>query len=380
MVVICAFFWARFWCSICPIGSTSSWLGKLFSRRLTLPSWVEKYSDLLLATIIIMVIWTELVWDLRLYPQRLGFLLLTISFLALFFALIFERQVWCSFLCGLGGMTGLFAKIAFIELRADRNICLTSCTDHECFAGGQNVDGCPLFRYAPSLVSNQRCRLCMNCVKNCKHGAISLFLRAPGKELWETPTATPWTAFFIFAIMGSLLLEMTIGSDLWQRFHIGLGGEKLISVSLAMLFLVLTVNLSLGVVSLWQGWIVGKKPHLCFAEYGLAYLPLAVGAYCAFHLYYMLTLGGQIPMLIAEYGRLEIFGHFSYTVPSATIYSVQKVFLAVGCMGTLIVLSKLGTDLEITKLRRAGFMVAHVGLTLLLSTAFLEGVRNHFPV
>ena len=378
MMVVGAFFWARFWCSICPIGSTSSWLGKIFSQKLTLPPWVEKYSDLLLTAIIIVIIWSELVWDLRQYPQRLGFLLLTIMILALLFSLLFERQVWCSFLCGMGGMSGLFARIAFLELRADRNICLTSCTDHECFAGSQSEEGCPLFRYAPSLVSNQRCRLCMNCVKNCKHGSISLFLRTPGKELWETPATSPWAAVFIFSIMGSLFLELSLGSALWQRFHTLLGGEKLISVSLAMLFLVSIVNLSLGLVSLWQAWILNKKPSQCFAEYGLAYLPLAVGAYCAFHLYYMLTLGGQVPMLIAEYGRLDLFGQFSYSISPATIYKAQKVALATGCLGTLIVLSKLSTNLKITQLRRAGFMIAHVGLTLLLSISFLEGMRNHF--
>ena len=45
-------------------------------------------------------------------------LLLLITFGAMVGSWFFERRIWCRHLCPIGGMNGLYAKLAVTELRA----------------------------------------------------------------------------------------------------------------------------------------------------------------------------------------------------------------------------------------------------------------------
>ena len=40
---------------------------------------------------------------------------------------VFERRLWCRFLCPIGGMNGMFAKLAMTEVRASRGVCAGAC-------------------------------------------------------------------------------------------------------------------------------------------------------------------------------------------------------------------------------------------------------------
>lgn len=51
-------------------------------------------------------------------------------------ALLFEKGFWCKYLCPVGGMNGLFAKLAILELRAEVGTCSGSCNCYACFKGG----------------------------------------------------------------------------------------------------------------------------------------------------------------------------------------------------------------------------------------------------
>ena len=42
-------------------------------------------------------------------------------------SLLFEKRFWCQYLCPIGGMNGLFAKLAILELRAQAGTCSGSC-------------------------------------------------------------------------------------------------------------------------------------------------------------------------------------------------------------------------------------------------------------
>ena len=50
-------------------------------------------------------------------------LLLGITAGAVLGSLLFEKRFWCRFLCPVGGMNGLFAKLAMTELRAQSGTC-----------------------------------------------------------------------------------------------------------------------------------------------------------------------------------------------------------------------------------------------------------------
>ena len=127
---------------------------------------------------------------------------------AIIVSVLYERQSWCLYLCGLGGMVGVLAKTALVELRADRNVCISQCGSNECYLGTSDQDGCPFGNAGPRLHSNRLCSLCAACVKNCPHGAINLNLRFPARELWELRRPNTGTAFLVIGLIGGLLSEM----------------------------------------------------------------------------------------------------------------------------------------------------------------------------
>ena len=66
-----------------------------------------------------------------------------------------RTQSWCLYLSGLGGMVGVLAKTSIIELRANRNICIAQCSNHQCFTGTDSNEGYPFGQSGPRLDNNR---------------------------------------------------------------------------------------------------------------------------------------------------------------------------------------------------------------------------------
>ena len=107
-MVFGAFIWARFWCSLCPMGTLSNLAKKIIAWELPFPAFLKRYSDWISAGSVMFIIWLETATNIRNSPLNTGILLLTIFLLAVFFSVVFERQSWCRYLCPLGCMMGVF--------------------------------------------------------------------------------------------------------------------------------------------------------------------------------------------------------------------------------------------------------------------------------
>jgi polyferredoxin len=68
------------------------------------------------------LVWEE-VWKLNNTSYLSAWLLLLITAGAMICSYVFERRLWCRYLCPIGGMNGLFAKLSFTELRARQGVC-----------------------------------------------------------------------------------------------------------------------------------------------------------------------------------------------------------------------------------------------------------------
>ena len=128
------------------------------------------------------LIWEE-VWNLDNTAWLSSCLLLLITAGAVVGSLLFEKRFWCRYLCPVGGMNGLFAKLSILELRAEAGTCSGSCSSHACFKGGPAqgeglaTDGCPLGTHPAHLSDNRNCVLCMSCTQACPNRAVQLRLR-----------------------------------------------------------------------------------------------------------------------------------------------------------------------------------------------------------
>ncbi len=202
-----SFFSARSWCAICPIGAVSGFVQRFFSLQRKLPQILKRTELWIPAFFFVLILWVEKVARAREFPLPTGFVLLSITLGAIIFSFIFERKVWCRYICALGNMCGIYAMASILEVRANTNVCINECTTHECFKGGKTY-GCPMFRHPLFLEDNQSCRVCTYCFQNCPYRSVQLNLRPPGQEIWTQMKPVKGGAFFSLLLASLLIVEI----------------------------------------------------------------------------------------------------------------------------------------------------------------------------
>ena len=289
----------RLWCSFCPFmvwGEISQRTARALGWR---PArWPRGNSDdwaspLLAAGFALILIWEE-VWNLQNTAWLSSCLLLLITAGAVLGSLRFEKRFWCRYLCPVGGMNGLFAKLSVLELRAQVGTCSGSCTSYACFKGGPAdgeglvSSGCPLGTHPAHLSDNRNCVLCLTCAQACPHRSVQLALRPPAADLqreMDTPVAEPG---LLLVLAGDVCLHH------WQRLlgWCPLTPASLIEGPLLPRLAIAVVSLSLPSLLLLLARPFFSAPRLRRTLYGL--LPLV----------WALLLARHLPLGMAEAGVL----------------------------------------------------------------------------
>lgn len=306
-------FLGRIWCSVCPFmiyGELVQTVSlKLFPRKL-LP-WPRQQAErwggwYLFGLFALILLWEEL-WDLENVAYLSGCLLLLITAGAVIFSALFERRFWCRYLCPIGGMNGMFAKLSMTELRAQQGICSATCTTYQCYKGGpqkgegQETNGCPIYSHPAQLQENRDCVLCMTCLKACPHRSVEFNLRPPGIELWTTHKPTAHEVALLFLLFGAVFLRRL--PEIEQQFgwflglsHFGLHAGV---STLALLIPGAIALLAYGLIRLLNPTL--KPPS--FVELAYGYLPLVLAGNLAHYLRLGLNEAGRVlPVSFATFG------------------------------------------------------------------------------
>lgn len=352
-------FVGRLWCAYCPFmiygevtQKLSLWLWPRQLKRWPRES-AEKWGGWFLFGLFALIFLWEELWNLENTAYLSACLLLLITAGAMIFSAIFERRFWCRYLCPIGGMNGLFAKLSMTELRAQQGTCSAECTTYQCYKGGPQkgegleTDGCPLYSHPAQLPDNRDCVLCMTCLKACPHRSVEVNLRPPGIELWTTHVPRTYEVALLLLLLGGVFLhrlpelqaELGLSVDLDQFLpHLGF--------SLAALSLPATIPLiAYGGILLFQRlgnalkWSL-PKPRL-FIELAYGYLPLVLAGNLAHYLRLGLGESGQIlPVMFATFG-LSGEGLPVFVAHPAVIEFLQAVTLIVGTILTMILTQKI---------------------------------------
>ncbi len=299
----------RMWCAVCPfmiygeiVQKLSLWLWPRQLQR-----WPRQQTELwggwfLFGLFAVIFLWEEL-WDLPNTAYLSAWLLLLITGGAMVCSVIFERRYWCRYLCPIGGMNGLFAKMAVIELRAQQGICSATCTTYACYKGGpalgegQATGGCPVYSHPAQLEDNRDCVLCMTCLKACPHRSVELNLRPPGIELWTTHKPRLDEVALLLLLLGGIYLHrLPEIVRIWGLSAVmtNFWAHSLLSVVVLLLpagFL----GLMYGVLKVVQPWLAKGSCRLpSFVKLTYGYLPLVWGASLAYYLKMGLGEAGQL--------------------------------------------------------------------------------------
>ncbi|QDZ39776.1 4Fe-4S binding protein [Euhalothece natronophila Z-M001] len=322
--VLIAFpFVGRLWCAVCPFmiygeltQKVSLWL---FPRKLK--RWPRQSAErwggwFLFGLFALILLWEEL-WHLQNTAYLSACLLLLITAGAIIFSLLFERRFWCRYLCPIGGMNGMFAKLSMTELRAQQGTCSAECTTYQCYKGGpekgegQETTGCPLYSHPAQLEDNRDCVLCMTCLKACPHRSVEVNLRPPGIELWTTHQPRLYEVALLLLLLDVVFLhrlpeiQTQLGLN-WnlENFWVH-GGVSIAVLSLPALIPILA-QVIMGLSQKLAAWLKPKtvqiKPRP-FVESAYGYLPLVLVANLAHYLDLGLGEGGRLlPVMFATFG------------------------------------------------------------------------------
>ncbi len=336
-------FVGRLWCAICPFmvwGRIAQWIAPWRPRP-----WPHQDSDrwaspLLAAGFAMILIWEE-VWNLDNTAWLSSCLLLVITAGAVVGSLIFEKRYWCRYLCPVGGMNGLFAKLSILELRAEAGTCSGSCSSYACFRGGPAegeglaTAGCPLGTHPAHLSDNRNCVLCMTCTQACPNRSVQLRLRPPAADIHAGLHQPHGEPGLILVLAGGITLHH------WQRL---LGW------------------LPMAPASLHEGPLL---PRLSIALFALA-IPAFVGLwlnrrwlYAALPLLWALLLARHLPLGLLEAGTLLPTGWPRWSADPHVLGFCQTLVVAFGWVTSVVLTRRL------LALNRVRWMIAAATLLLL---------------
>ncbi len=330
----------RFWCAVCPFG----WLSDQVQQRVGIgrpvPAFLKRYGIWIIDATFIGITWADHVWGIVESPWGSGLLLLGITTSVVATAAIFQRRTFCRYLCFLGGLAGNYARAGMVALRADTEIC-ESCTSRAaCFNGTETTPPCPLFEFPRQMDSNANCNLCASCVKSCPHGAITLTVRAPTRELWSVRRPKLSESFLAAAIMGIVLVQNVTMLEFWADTLAWLErmtGTTSYAVNYTIAFTV-AISLPVGLLiasSYGAARLHGGTTRQNFASFGYALIPLDIAGHIAHNLFHLLAEGKSIlTTALALFGR-ESGGGSAALVGTGTIQLLQYTLIAFGVAGSL---------------------------------------------
>jgi transcriptional regulator with AAA-type ATPase domain/NAD-dependent dihydropyrimidine dehydrogenase PreA subunit len=380
----------RLWCAFCPFmiyGEIAQKLSLKFFPR-TLKKWprqtAEKWGGWFLFGLFVLIFLWEELWNLENTAYLSSCLLLLITAGAVIFSLIFERRFWCRYLCPIGGMNGLFAKLSIVELRAQQGTCAAECTTYHCYKGGvgfgegQTTNGCPIYSHPAQLTDNKDCVLCMTCLKACPHRSVELNLRPPGIELWTTHIPHAYEVALLFLLLGGVYLHRlpTINNllglhlDLAQFFpHLGLSIAAIVIPALipAIAYAVMQGSYQLSKLEIIPFKLCKPLP---FIDLAYGYLPLVLGANLAHYFKLGLEEGGQIiPVTFATFGQINN-NLPSFIAHPAVITFLQGLTLIVALLVTFFLTQK------IAKRPIRSILPQHLASICLIVTLWISIVGN----
>jgi hypothetical protein len=269
-------------------------------------------------------------------PRVTAWVLLGLILLAIVLSLVFENRAFCSYICPIGGFTGLYAKTAPVELRTgDPAICAAH-EQKDCYTA------CPWGLYPLALKDSAACGLCMECLRACPKDNISVNLRPFGADLnAPRPSSRLDETFLALGMLVSALAFAAVFTGPWgalktTAFQIGSAGW--FAYAAGLLALNLLVLPGLFAISVWSGqqWSgLKNKLRQKMARFAQVLLPLGLCAWIAFTVSFAFPKANYVLTVLSDpFGwGWDLFGTAGSTwSPDVTAFSplLQAALLLLG--------------------------------------------------
>ncbi|MBN2123232.1 MAG: 4Fe-4S binding protein [Deltaproteobacteria bacterium] len=201
---------------------------------------------------------------------------------------IFPARTFCMYLCPLGGWMSLYSMSGSLAVRTRDPHACDYCGTHSCRTGTMNAWICPWFQEPDRLSRNNFCGLCMECIKACEKGNLTLVARPFFSDINVRHRAEAWSAFIMItlvAVYSATFLGPWRTLKDWANFTETGQWQGFLIYSAAIWALSLAVVPAIW----WAGaWLSGRisrtgvKTHTIFVKSSYMLVPLGLLAWMAF--------------------------------------------------------------------------------------------------
>jgi polyferredoxin len=293
VIIITAIFLGRLWCTVCPVEIITYWASRIGLRQqvphILKSGWA--------VTIFYALVWIVGVQTLAVnrIPHQMALYLLMLIIVAIDISLIFRKRAFCSYVCPVGHLLGLYALISPFEWRADDLSTCKSCKTKDCFVKKNHYRlihrSCTSNLYPATIRDNRDCLLCTQCLKACPYENIRFSTRRPFADFFTAINLRPAEAGFILLVSGIVVYEIlsewpvSLAILMWVPDRcigaLGITGSIVNFVSAIIMFIVLPVPVLLAVVALTK--LASGRKATSFGQiartFMLLLLPTIAGAH-----------------------------------------------------------------------------------------------------
>jgi len=303
LVIVGAVLLGRVWCMVCPIELVSYLASRLGLRR-KVPDWFDSGWIITVFYALVLIVGIHGLAIHRV-PRRMAFYLLMLLGLAAVVGLIYEKRAFCSYICPVGYLLGLYALVSPLEWRVrDKSVC-SSCKTKDCVAKKNRYRltgrSCTSGLYPAAIQDNRQGLLCTQCLKACPNDNLRLSTRRPFADFFGRLRLRAAELGFILLVSGFIVYEVlsewsvTKAILTWLPGRVvgamGLGGATAGMVSAIIMFVVFPAFFFLTVIALAKIWSRVPAGEIARA-FGLL---LLVTMACAHLVKSMLKMTSRIP-------------------------------------------------------------------------------------
>jgi polyferredoxin len=312
LIVVLVPFFGRAWYTMCPIPAPGEWLqrravlrrrpGQLRSLHWRWPGWLrniwlQNLGFLTLAVFSALILTR---------PAITAWLLLGMMGLGVALSALYEKRVFCRYVCPVGGFIGLYSLASSIELRVKN---AQVCRDHatkDCIIGTERSYGCPWMVFPGNLARNTYCGLCTECLKACPKDNVAINLRPFGSDLLISKGHRPDEAYKSLIMLACAILysEVLLGPWGWLKDWANMN-----SVSGWVMYAAgfLAVNLVLVPGLFWLATVAARglarvrvPIKRLFVDYAYSLVPMGLAGWVAFSFSFVFVNGSYVIAVLSD--------------------------------------------------------------------------------